>query len=45
MTQIPDAPWIQEAERTGHYRFGWWNTPPRDDDDDADEVDDDGDEE
>lgn len=27
---IPDAPWIQEAERTGHYRFGYFNTAPGD---------------
>ena len=31
---IPDAPWIREAERTGHYRYGFWNTPPEDYDDD-----------
>ena len=24
---IPDAPWIRETERTGHYRYGWWNQP------------------
>ena len=24
---IPDAPWIRETERTGHYRYGFWNTP------------------
>lgn len=28
---IPDAPWIAETERTGHYRYGYWNQPPRDD--------------
>lgn len=27
---IPDAPWIREAERTGHYRYGWWNQPEPD---------------
>lgn len=30
MNEIPDAPWIREVEATGYYRFGWWNTPPRD---------------
>lgn len=28
---IPDAPWITETERTGHYRFGFWNQPQDDD--------------
>ena len=28
---IADAPWITETERTGHYRFGWWNQPQEDD--------------
>lgn len=38
MFQIDDAPWITETERTGHYRFGWWNTPyePEDDEDEED---------
>lgn len=25
---ISDAPWIREAERTGHCRTGYWNQPP-----------------
>lgn len=37
MVQIPDAPWIRETERTGHYRFGYWNTPPEEDPDDFDD--------
>ena len=31
---IPDAPWIQETERTGYCsaKLGaWWNNPPDDD--------------
>ena len=24
---IPDAPWIAETRRTGHSRFGYWNSP------------------
>lgn len=28
---IPDAPWIAEAERTGFYKYGWWNQPREDD--------------
>lgn len=28
---IADAPWITETERTGHYRYGWWNQPQEDD--------------
>lgn len=35
---IPDAPWIREAERTGHYRYGFWNTPPEDYDDEFYDV-------
>lgn len=31
---IPDAPWIREAEATGYYSGGWWNTPEEDEDDD-----------
>lgn len=37
---IPDAPWITETERTGHYRFGWWNNPPEDDFDEYEQEDD-----
>ena len=40
MVQISDAPWIRETERTGHYRFGWWNTGPGPDEDPEDEDDD-----
>lgn len=28
---IPDAPWIQETERTGYCSSGWWNNPPEED--------------
>ena len=44
MFEIPDAPWIREVERTGHYKYGYWNNYPADDDDDGrdDEDDDDG---
>lgn len=44
---IPDAPWIRETERTGHYRYGFWNTPPAVDyDDNYDVIDfDDGEDE
>ena len=43
MLDIPDAPWIREAERTGHYRYGYWNTAPGDypDEDDDEQEDDD----
>lgn len=37
MTQIPDAPWIREAEATGHYRGGWWNEPEEEEDDEWDD--------
>ena len=26
---IADAPWIRETERTGHSRYGYWNSPPQ----------------
>lgn len=26
---IKDAPWIREAEETGHSSYGWWNNPPK----------------
>lgn len=39
MLQIPDAPWIQEAEATGYYSGGWWNTPPEGEEDDNDDYD------
>ena len=45
MLDIPDAPWISETERTGHYRFGYWNTGPgqyEDEEPDEDEEEDDG---
>lgn len=29
MLELPDAPWIEEAERTGHYKYGFWNNPPK----------------
>ena len=38
MVQIPDAPWIRETELTGHYRFGYWNTPPEPEEDEDDEF-------
>lgn len=28
---VPTAPWIRETERTGHYRFGFWNQPQEND--------------
>lgn len=28
---IPDAPWIEETERTGYCSSGWWNNPPEGD--------------
>jgi hypothetical protein len=34
MTSIPDAPWIQETERTGYCSAAngaWWNNPPEED--------------
>ena len=34
MSNIPDAPWIREAEATGYYSGGWWNTPPEDEEED-----------
>ena len=37
---IPDAPWIQEAEQTGHYRYGWWNQPYEDDETEYEQEDD-----
>ena len=36
MTSIPDAPWIQETERTGYCSAAngaWWNNPPEEEDD------------
>lgn len=33
---IPDAPWIEETERTGYCRSGWWNNPPEEETDDED---------
>ena len=29
---FPNAPWIEETERTGYCSSGWWNNPPKDDD-------------
>ena len=37
MMQIPDAPWIREAEQTGYCSSGWWNTPEDAADDDEKE--------
>ena len=37
--EIPDAPWIEESMRTGHYKYGWWNTPDYETEDDEDEED------
>jgi hypothetical protein len=40
---IPDAPWIQETERTGYCsaKLGaWWNNPPDDDDEEYDDEED-----
>ena len=34
---IPDAPWIEETERTGYCKSGWWNTPPTDESEDEDD--------
>lgn len=28
MEQIKDAPWIEETMRTGHCKYGFWNTRP-----------------
>ena len=41
---IPDAPWIEEAERTGHYRYGYWNNGPGSDEDEPDDEEEDDDE-
>ena len=37
MANIPDAPWIQETERTGYCSAAngaWWNNPPEGEDED-----------
>lgn len=35
---IPDAPWIEESIRTGHYKYGWWNQPDDDEDDENEDC-------
>lgn len=29
MLNIPDAPWIAQTRRTGHFDGGYWNSTPR----------------
>ena len=41
MFDIPDAPWIREAEATGYSRYGYWNSPPDEDEYEDEEVDED----